>query len=974
MDKSLRFLCDSLKKIASLLKPQNQPLSFILLTGKVKQGKSTLLRQSGLTHYATDSDVNAQFFYNNQGVVLELGEAWLNQSDSLIGYTLKQLNRCHKNLKISGIMLCIDASELMLSEPQPMLDLCKAQIQLLNRFGQELGYRVNTALVFTKLDALAGFCDFFESNHASDLINPLGFSLGFHEDRQKLIQQSRHRFDLMIEVLGQQIINKLHPARSSLKRTLIREFPLQLTNLRVPVQALVQSLSLKWFRLKAIYYTSAEQGGVSVDKLNRKIQNEYSLTVQDKFPQSSNYKSYFIEGALLAFQEQTKVEFLKLSNLQKMAILSSALITGLFIVWIVFQHTKTSEILDETSKELIQYETLNANPDYKASAIYHLSMAASKLQEIPPNLLSIAIVKDLKEQITHNATIRLKNDFFPEVLKDLEVTILDGSKSQFARYQALKVYLMLGEPEHYNEQEVTQWFKENWRNNLPNKTIENKLTLLQSALKQPRQPIAINQQLVSDVRNYLNALPATYLYYSLAKNNFHYSSTPIKIKGFELFSQEIPFYYTKVGFKEFINQLPILVGQLKKENWVLARQDLNQLQEQLQEAYCFEYVTWWNNFIQKTKPIHYLTYQEARDLTQILYQNDSLSKLFKLIQEQISPELDQTASLFNQKIANQFTSLNFVSASAISELTPTIQELEKFLTTLSLVNDGGQTAFELTKSRFQNPMGSDPLSNLYNKTRQLPEPLTHWIKQIADDTWYLFISDTKTYLNQQWSKMVYQEYKMNIFNRYPLDPTQTEEVDLNAFNHFFAPHGTLNNFASNYLKPFLETSSPQWQPKEVNGYIMPISTAITDELIRANVITNMFFTKDNDTSQIEFSLQKINLDPVVANLQLTIGNTTLTDNQGSESFTEFKWPDINAKLNLDSIEGNHYELEETGPWAFFKMLQKVNVLVDNEDSASLQILFEVNGNSGRYLLKTQNPINPFSPGILTGFILPEAVA
>jgi intracellular multiplication protein IcmF len=108
-------------------------------------------------------------------------------------------------------------------------------------------------------------------------------------------------------------------------------------------------------------------------------------------------------------------------------------------------------------------------------------------------------------------------------------------------------------------------------------------------------------------------------------------------------------------------------------------------------------------------------------------------------------------------------------------------------------------------------------------------------------------------------------------------------------------------------------------------------------------------------------------------LQLSIGQSKLTDNQSSESYTQFSWPQNDAKLVLNSIEGNHYELAETGPWAFFKMLEKVNVLVDSHDSSVLQILFEVNGNSGRYVLKTQNQINPFSPGILTGFVLKQEV-
>ncbi|KTD13342.1 type IVB secretion system protein IcmF [Legionella jamestowniensis] len=973
MDKSLTELCDALKKILSFLKPQNTAISFLILTGKVNQGKTTLLRQSNLTYYPVETDSSANFFYNQHGIILELGESWLNQSENLLAYTLKQLNRCHSSVKVTGIVLCVDSNELLLTEPVQLSEHCKAHTQLLERFAHGLGYTVDAAIILTKLDALAGFCDFFQTDHANDLIKPLGFSLNIVKQRRGLLDHYRQQFDQMIELLSHQIINKLHPARSSVKRTLIREFPLQLASLRIPVQSLIQNLPLQLFRLQAIYFTSAEQGGLSIDKLNKKIQHEYALTVQDKYPQSNNYRAYFIEGAIRAFQEQTKRYTAQLNNTQKCLIGLAASIVSLSLVWVVQQHFKTSRLLDEASKELITYETFLGQTNDKTSALYHLSIAAAKLQQIPTNILSVTAIEQLKNQLHNNAKHRLHDDFLPDLLAGIERIILDPAQTQTARYQALKIYLMLGEPEHYVEKEVTQWFSDYWQTTHQQSGLHKKLTLLQHALRKPVQPVAINKQLVSDVRNYLNALPATYLYYTLAKNSFPASSQSIAVEGFELASKELPYSYTKAGFLEIIAALPKIAAQLQRENWVLARQDLNNLPAQLEQAYCFEYVTWWQNFIRRTRPLHYQDYQQARQLTQTLYRNNALEKLVKLIQQQTAPDANDNAVLFNQKIANEFTNLNLMSNSAINDLTLNINELEKFLTTLSLVNDNGRTTFELTKNRFQGGTAADPLSNLYNKTRQLPEPVATWTKQIADDTWFIFISESKAYLNRLWEQHVYNEYQLTIANRYPLDPSRTEEVSLADFDHFFSPHGTLNNFFSNYLKPFLDTSSPQWQPKEVNGYVMPISNDITNELIRANVITNMFFLPDNGTSKIEFSLQKINLDPVIANLQLTIGKTTLTDNQGSDSFTQFSWPQSDAKLSLDSIEGNHYELEEIGPWAFFKMLQKVNVLVDSEDSASLQILFEVNGNSGRYLLKTQNQINPFSPGILTGFVLKKEV-
>jgi type VI protein secretion system component VasK len=359
---------------------------------------------------------------------------------------------------------------------------------------------------------------------------------------------------------------------------------------------------------------------------------------------------------------------------------------------------------------------------------------------------------------------------------------------------------------------------------------------------------------------------------------------------------------------------------------------------------------------------------------QALHQSDAISKLIELIQKQTSPELGENAALFNQQVASKFTDLSLMTHSAALDVAMSMNDLEKFLTTLSVVNDQGRTAFTLAKARFEGDNLANPLSTLYTHVHQLPDPIATWSKQVADDTWFILINEARNHINQQWQQTVMRDYQYTIARRYPFDATQTQEVAIPDFDRFFSRHGVLNNFVEQYLKPFIDTSQPQWQLKELNNYVLPISADMINELIRANVISNMFFAEQSETSKIEFSLQKLTLDPVVSNLQLIIGNSKLSDTQDSENLTHFQWPQANAKLTLNSIEGKHYELEELGPWAFFKMLQKVNVLVDEQDSSNLQILFEVNGNSGRYALKTQNQINPFIPGILNGFVLNESIA
>ncbi|WP_298626791.1 type IVB secretion system protein IcmF [uncultured Legionella sp.] len=972
MDNSLRALCDAVKKIVAQLKPQSNQLSFIIITGRNEQGKSALLKQSTMEIMPVFSEQNAKIYFNQQGIIVELGESWLTHSKTLLQNALKQLNRCNRYLKITGMILCVDCNDLLIAEPTQMTEKRKSHLQLLERLGINLGYRVELALIFTKMDTLAGFTEFYQMDHATELSKPLGFSLDCINQTRQKIETYSNQFNQLIEQLNHQVIAKMHPVRSTIKRSLIREFPLQLASLRMPVQALIQGISPKLFQLHSIYFTSAEQGGVSIDRLNKKIQHEYALVVQDTFPQATNFRAYFVEGALKSIQEQCSQAPQIRTIPQRPLIAAASGIAALSLILLSYSHFKTSHILDEASKELLAYDTLNSQGHTGAQALYHLSKAANSMGNVKTNSISQPHVHQLKLNLHNHAKQRLDGEFIPSLSNELEQVITNPSNTPITRYKALKVYLMLGQPEHFSADEIYLWFKQQWEKN-PD-TSKSQLTLLKNTLSKPIQNISIKQQVISDARNYLNALPTNYLYYSVAKESFPTAKQNIAVEGFVLPTDELPIYFTKNGFETVIKDIPNISSKLQAENWVLARQDLAQLNSLLIQAYCFDYVIWWQTFLKKSHPIHYQNYQQGSQVVKLLQQSDAIGKLITLVQQETKPDMTTDAtSNFNQFVAHKFTDLSLTSVSSIKELSLRISELERFISTLSVINDDGKTAFSFTKSRFINENSTDPVSLLFIQARHLPEPISTWTKQLAGDAWVILIKDTRQYINHQWQQTVFREFQNNIAKRYPFDATQTKEIQINDFNHFFSTHGVLNTFTEQYIKPFLDVSNAEWKSKSVNEFVMPISSDAIDEIIRANIITNMFFPDHGDQSKIDFSLQKISLDPVVSSLNLEIGEVKLTDTQGSDSFIRFTWPQNNAKLALDSIEGNHYELAEQGTWAIFKLLEKVNVLIDEQDSSNLQILFEVNSNSGRYLLKTNNKINPFTPGILNGFVLNEAI-
>ncbi|MFT4060261.1 MAG: type IVB secretion system protein IcmF [Legionella sp.] len=972
MDNSLRALSDAIKKILTKLKPQSNQLSFVVITGKHAQGKSALLKQANMEELPVFSEQHAKIYYNTKGIMIELGEGWFTNSKTLLQNTLKQLNRCNYYLKITGLVLCVDVNDLLIPDRSQFAEQRKAHLQLLERWGINLGYQVDLALIITKMDTLAGFTEFYQSNHSSDLAKPLGFSLDCLNESAKKIETFTQQFNQLIEIIGQQIINKMHPARSTMRRSMIRELPIQVASLRPAIHSLLQGISPKLFNLYAIYFTSAEQSGTSIDRLNKKIQHEYALVVQDTFPQANNFRAFFVEGALGSIQEQCSQipQLHKFS--QKPVIALIAAIAGISICVLTYHHYKALHFLDEASKELLAFDTLKSQKDKDKQALYHLSNAAKTLKNITSDPLSLPTVHQLKINLNYSAQNRLHGEFLPSLSAELEEAISNPGNAPIIRYKALKVYLMLSQPEHFSTQQVEDWFAAQWHT-LPEIELKKQMALLKQSLSKAPQNLVTKPQVISDARNYLNALPTSYFYYSIAKESFPHETLKIEANGFILATNEVPVYFTKAGFNQIIQTIPKMSQQLQQENWVLARQDLSDLPNMLAQAYSFDYVTWWQTFMRKSQPAHYQSYQEGREVAKNLEQSQAMNNLVHLIQEETKADLTNNASQFNQLVANQFTDLNLMSLSSTKELSLKIMDLERFISTLSMINDGGKTAFNITKARFISDAATDPVSMLYNQARLLPEPLNSWTKQLASETWTLLIRDSRQYINTQWQQTVFQEYQNTIAKRYPFDSAQSDEIAINDFNHFFATNGSLNSFINDFVKPFLDMSSAEWKSKAINDTIMPIAPEMLDALVRANIITTMFFPEPTGQSKIEFSLQKINLDPIVATLTLEIGNNQLTDSQSSESLTRFTWPQANARLALNSIDGNHFELAEQGNWALFKLLEKVNVLVDEQDSSSLQILFEVNSNSGRYLLKTNNQVNPFTPGILNGFSLNQTI-
>ena len=969
MNKALTEVLSALKQLFSELEPQSDSLSFTIIISKPKQGINHLLQQSQLQLYPVKSLEHAALFYNSNAVVLRLEEEWLMQSNDLLTNSLRSIDRCFPPVEISAIVMGVAINELMDESPEQIEERITPHKQLWQWVQDSLPRSVPSHLIITQMDRIAGFCEFFHQ----DLRHEHNGILGFYFDPRTIHERDDQGLELsyrhLLQHLDQQVLNKLHPVRSTIKRTLIREFPLQMHSLVPALKRLLHQLKPQDSKLRAVYFTSSQQGGKSLDQLNSRIKHEYALCLPDYHYQAHNTQNYFIDGCLRDILSTTRIKLPRYRKIKRFLPYGITLLALVGLLLSSKHYWHRSQQLDTVSRELLKYEQITQTEQHSVNALYHLGQADTYMQDIGTGIFTPHSLSQLQNQLHLHTQNTLRQVLLPKLLQIAEQKITQPGLSTPEYFAALRTYIMLGDPTRFNEQQVLKWYTEQWHSH---PDLSKELTLLKQSLRQPLQAARLNEQIINDARNALNALPDGYFYYRLAQQNFSRKNLDFPLTGFNIPQASIPFIYTQQGYLETVQKLDHIIPELKNSQWVTGRKFPDNIKSLIIEAYAYDYRNWWLNFLRQCQPQQVSSYREAQGLLQTLRENDSLIKLIDFAQKETGPLATDPGEVFNRAISKEFNQLHWLSQTALQNLRQQQTDLEKFVFNINLLQDQQENLFELTRQRFVNPDNSDPLSVFYQTSERYPSPLKEWTKQLADNIWFMLIRDSRIYIDQQWQQQVRPVYETTIANKYPFVLEAKEEVSITDFCDFFSPNGHLNKFTQRFIRPFLNTRKAQWTTKEINGYQLPISPQTVQQLIISNIVQSMFFKQHSQKILVNFTLEKINLDTMLKSLSLHIGNQSLYDKQQEDNRhpQTFIWPAENASLELEAIDGKKWTLEEKGVWAIFKLLEKVNIVPDEENPSGLQILFEINGNSGRYSLITQNSINPFTPGILRQIDLP----
>ena len=911
---------NNLAQLKTRLKNDDFIRPWYLLLGAPQSGKTTLIEQAELLIHQrmTEESQYCQTWLTPNAIYFELPAFLLERDDEILWRKLFKLFMAQKNNSgLSGILLTVNMYNCC---QQTTLEQSSLRILSL-----PIIKRLPIYLIYTHLDQLRGFKEFFDEVTATERQQPFGFFIP--KDTYNKTKSVNSLFLQLCQQLSECLIRHLHQQRQTLQRSLIHDFPLQFESLGNVITPFVQQFfdHKPVLNLSGIFFTAYTKLGVTCDRLANVLTNHAHLPTAPHLSHVTTQRSYFTHDLLEKHLPSHRVTLNKnpnmtLSNIQAKSIIAVLCFLTIFCVAMFtqeFNHELSQ--LHEVNEGIKQSQHLLAHRDQEnqhwMNEVLTLMTTLNKsknhsLIHFLPDAINPFNDSQQLQALSQTTYQALRDKYFlPQLTHTLTSQMHAVNTTNDQLYNALKVYLMLAEPTHRQPEFVATWFQHylNLNSNLDSQQQSQLVQQLKTILQQSTLVIDSDEQLITETRAKLEAQPKAFLAYSLLKaSQLNNTSTEIPDNN-PVFTPtryhfEIPTIFSLKAFeKTYQHDIKQIVSSLTGGDWVLATKtnshsvetNISDLVQQVQTLYIADYVNWWNLFIYNTRVVAFRNIMQAKEaFTNLENSNSLFTQLLQLIKANTRPiELKSEASdVFNTQIAKEFKAINKIEHPTSDSFHEIIKQINKKLDTLMSNNDNDQAVFELVKQRFNQKESHDPIEQLNELADKSPSPLKDWIRQLSNNYWHMLLFKMQHYIDQQWQFNVYSDYQSNIANRFPIAKQAADSINLENFTQFFSYDGKLDTFVTNYLLPFIDTNQPQWKMKSLQGSSFMLDEKFLQQLIRAKLIRKMFFNQASKKIDVKFSLKPLSFEPVIKDLTLTINGQSVFTYQGSDKISDFVWP------------------------------------------------------------------------------------
>lgn len=938
-------------------------LPWYIIIGPPGSGKTTLLANSSLNFpladkYGKDAvrgvggTRHCDWWFTDDAILLDTAGRYTTQDSqknidqaAWLGF-LNLLKQYRGHQPINGVLIAVSLTDLVQQSAELQAQHAKAIRQRIQELYEHLGIKFPIYMLFTKADLVAGFTEFFDDLDKEGREQVWGMTFPYNPNAEQItISQFLTEFELLEERLNQQIINKIDKERSTERRRSIYLFPQQFSSLKLNLQRFLDQIYQgnryeQAILLRGVYFTSATQEGMPIDRIMISLANSFGVKPQQVNRFSAQGKSFFISRLLsqVVFKEAGLAGHnlaleRKLQWMQSLALVSAVVLAIIALIfWTVsywYNRQVQTVFMANIAKVQQQIASIPENDLGRVlSALDQVQALTWEANNSKPEIFWLTRF-GLNQEITLRKTMDdqyaelLKSSLNPQIKQLLESKItnsLHDPRQVSVLFGSLKSYLFLGgeAPQGIRPTGVSNL---DWNNNGRIDAEDNSIAIHTGNLLTLGTSATLNQNLVNEARKALlqtqldklsyiaflqrefdHAKP--YDFMVLNKKGLNNINQSFQKKSKKAWVNNVSGFFTKQGYKEiFLNKYQQAADDFAKESWVLGEhmgrlQDSKQLANDYKKYYQEDYIAAWDSFLQDLTPQTITDLQSARSILIGLTSNES-NMLFRLMEEvtaqtSFAPVKNEALVSFSKESSLEPLVLVDTHFKSIHEWT----DATRFQRINQLINE---LYIKLGQPNVFNQVDNNALTNalgeLKGEADKLPPTLKGLVMPLANQLEQQVQGQIQNTLRKQLANNLKNQLgdfcQTRLAKKYPLVAKASMGVNLADFSDFFASRGLVKQFKDSYLQSESADEASLNQVRQQLATIEPITRA--------------FFPIDN--LRFSYSLKVINLAPKFQSLHLSTGIQNQIFKNGDVK--NFNWPDGNEVILQGELASELLSTEST---------------------------------------------------------------
>ncbi|WP_034410563.1 type VI secretion system membrane subunit TssM [Derxia gummosa] len=1047
-------------------------LPWYVFVGAPGSGKTTALLNAGLTFPLADkmgrAEVkgtggtrNCDWWFTEDAVLIDTAGRYATQeSDAAVDGAawdsfLALLRRARPRQPINGVLLTVSVADLLqLDEAR-----CKEQAARLRARLQELharlGVRAPVYVCVTKADLIAGFDESFTQLGKEAREQVWGFS--FDLKAGDALAGFDAEYAALEDRLRRQLLRRIEGQLDTAARAAVFAFPQQFALLRSPLSGFLRAVFAEGggleeaALLRGVYFTSGTQEGTPIDRVMGALSRGLGVGVSQAAFAPGKGKSYFLHRLLrdVVFAERDLVganatvearrRMLRRASFAAVGIASALVVAG----WIASWLNNRAYIAEVEARLPAVRQAVDALPPASSgdaapmadvlAAVRSAAWPQGYAVEEPPFLHGLGLYQGGKLDAGARIGYRhlLDHGLMPRIARRLEERLRAADRNNLElAYEALKSYLMLYTPEHFDPATLKAFIELDWELNLgATLTPEQRVSLSQDldaafAEGAPIPAVKMDETLVASVREMLAAYPLEYRIFSRLKRQRlgadlpEFSVTAAAGPGaasvFERASGKpltagIPGLFTRDGYhKAFKSSLDKVAGQLAAEEpWVMGRPGGGvaatalagkEMAERVRKLFLDEYIKVWDAYLADVRLVRLGGLDRSLQVARAVAAPDSpLAAWVRAVGREttlVPPKsaVADAASVAAGKVAaarNEMAALmGDTSAAPGLRGGPPEQVVDDHFAAIRRLSEGNPPPLDgilkqfnevfvqlsavdaAQKSKSPPPPGGGA-ERIKAEAGLQPEPIRSMLANLADaGASQSRVAERQTLSDEL--RPITDFCQRAIAGRYPFAAGAKSDAMPEDFAQLFGAGGLLDDFWQRRLAAIVDTGANPWGYKPLSDGTRPPTPAALADFQRATRIRDVFFRGGGKTPGFRVDIRALDLDGLPM-ISLDIdGQVAKFTGAGGQPAT-VQWPPqrLASQIRLATSDAGPAQVFD-GPWALFRLFDRYEIQQGNQPERFVVVVTE-GGHKAKLEVVASSVFNPFRLREMQQFRCPSAL-